>query len=141
MPNCWHLSPPLFNCRNICFGQPLKAWLSSDLRFKYALHNLLVKQAVVAHELADVVAVVEGLLHAEAEGLHLCRSVEACYAVAKTSVDAAVLKCHNELVVGLQVVEQTLIGARDVARVDERGIDALLGEHHALPCRRSCRRQ
>lgn len=72
-----------------------------------------------------VEAVVEVLLDAANQHLHVRCTEESSDAFAKSSVLAAVFERHHQAVVGLKRVERRGVNGIQIARVDERGVDAL----------------
>ena len=86
---------------------------------------------VLTEQLVDVVAVVKLLLDAEVEDAHGGRAVVARDAFAEAAVERAVLERGHDGVILLQLVEERRVDAREVARIDQRGVDALPGQQLA----------
>ena len=83
---------------------------------------------VVGQQFLQVEPVIKALFDAPYPHFHVGRSVEGRNALAETTVCAAVFERHHQGVVGLQGVERIGVHRMEVARVDEGGVNALLGE-------------
>ena len=110
------------NCRWIV--ATLSLVLVEDLHDVFG--DLLVLQMVVCEQLVDIVAVVEHLAHTEVGHADVRGSVEASHGLTISTVKTSVLDSGHKAVVGFQVFKELLIESGEVARIDERGVDALL---------------
>ena len=89
---------------------------------------MFVEQAVVGQQFVGVETVVKPLFDAAHEHPHARSAVERGNALAKSTVLATVLERDNKLVVGLEAVERVGIYGVQVAWVDKRGVDTLVGQ-------------
>ena len=94
----------------------------------HVFRNLLGHEAVTFHELAVGDLVVEFLLEAFYEYVHVAVAVEAGNLFAEAAIDHAVFERHDNLVVGAQAFQHFAVDAGCKSRVDDGGVDSLLGE-------------
>ena len=73
-----------------------------------------------------IVTVDKLFLHTIVQYLHIRRTVVTGNLLAKATVQHSVLKSNDQCMVALQVIEQSLVHTRDVARIDKRGIHSFL---------------
>lgn len=89
-------------------------------------HNLRNRQPVLLQLLLHIVTVDKLFLHTIVQYLHIRRTVITGNLLAKATVQHSVLKSNDQCMVALQVIEQSLVHTRDVARIDKRGIHSFL---------------
>ena len=86
---------------------------------------MLIEQTVVGKQLVHVVTVVEALLDATHKHLHLRCAIIRRDTLSESTILATILKRHHQLVVVLQGVEHVDVHGVQIARIDERGVNAL----------------
>ena len=91
---------------------------------------MLRSQLVVLGKLLIIRAIIQPLLDTEAVCLHIAVAIEASYLLAKSAFQGTIFQGNHLLVVSLQALEHLLIETRDIARVDERSVNAFLLLQH-----------
>ena len=90
--------------------------------------KLLFRQAAGLEEVVHVVSVVEFLFVALALDAHRTRAIETCDLFPEAACETAVLERDDESVIFFEALEQCFVEAGGEDRVDDRDVEALLGE-------------